>query len=116
MAAARAQKTLMTVQMPADSYERMRQCIRDREREALEAIAEADELRATLRELLTPQPLDAWHEDIGSALWWKFPVVEAPYSGSPLDDEWPGYHTHWTPLPEVASPVGQCTQSGTDKP
>lgn len=46
---------------------------------------------------------DLWHEDYGSVLWWRFPVQEPPYSGSPLDEDWPGYHTHWTlcraPLP-----------------
>lgn len=67
------------------------------------------------------RPLSEWHEDIGPVLWWKFPVTEAPYIGSPLDTGmpievtirdsvrdytytknvagWPGYHTHWTPLP-----------------
>ena len=72
------------------------------------------------------RPLDEWHEDIGPVMWWKFPLVEAPYVGSPLDcgqtvevvtryyegagevvekllrysvGGWPGYHTHWTPLP-----------------
>jgi hypothetical protein len=62
--------------------------------------------------------LDEWHEDVGDVLWWKFPIEEAPYVGSPLDlgqtvevrttngvvarfdvGGWPGYHTHWTPLP-----------------
>lgn len=60
-----------------------------------------------------------WHEDDGPVLWWKFPIVEPPYVGTPLDcgrtvavqiigaDDpmlqtkfdvggWPGYHTHWT--------------------
>ena len=67
--------------------------------------------------------LEAWNEDYGDVLWWKFPVNEAPYVGSPLDlgytvevtvatvyggnkfttmvGGWPGYHTHWTPLPAV---------------
>jgi hypothetical protein len=96
--------------------EQLRQRVRDREREALEAYADVDELRAQLRELLTPRPLDDWHEDYGSALWWKFPIVEAPYSGSPLDDGWPGYHTHWTPFPEVSSPVTQCSQRSGSQP
>lgn len=68
------------------------------------------------------KPLSDWHEGIGDVLWWKFPIEEPPYVGSPLDlgytveitvrtnnDDklmrttlggWPGYHTHWTPLPE----------------
>lgn len=45
-----------------------------------------------------PRPLDDWGEDYGDALWWKFPIEEPPYVGSPLDLSWPGYHTHWTPI------------------
>lgn len=53
---------------------------------------------AELAQARIARPLDEWHEDIGDALWWKFPVEEAPYCGSPLDTGWPGYHTHWTPI------------------
>lgn len=79
----------------------------------------------------TARPLAEWHEDDGPVLWWKFPIEEPPYVGTPLDlgfevviethiwtseseskDDpsgvrkffvggWPGYHTHWTPLPHV---------------
>jgi hypothetical protein len=42
------------------------------------------------------RPLEEWHEDYGNALWWALPICEPPYAGSPLDTEWPGYHTHWT--------------------
>lgn len=74
-----------------------------------------------------PRPLAEWHEDMGDVLWWKFPISEAPYVGSPLDlgrdvvvevsvgafhgsesktvtfhiEGWPGYHTHFTPIPET---------------
>jgi hypothetical protein len=70
------------------------------------------------------RPYEEWHEDDGPVLWWKFPVTEAPYVGTPLDlgfgvrvrldtvleapldtevnvGGWPGYHTHWTPLPPI---------------
>lgn len=73
------------------------------------------------------RPLSEWHEDMGDVLWWTFPVEEAPWVGTPNDrgrtmrvriccgradneiefthDEpgggWPGYHTHWTPLPPI---------------
>lgn len=67
-----------------------------------------------------PRPLAEWHEDMGDCLWWKFPITEPPYVGSPLDNGsvgtltasglgfeegdqvalklggWPGYHTHFT--------------------
>lgn len=39
-----------------------------------------------------------WGEDCGDVMWWKFPIEEAPYVGSPLCQNWPGYHTHWTAL------------------
>ena len=44
------------------------------------------------------RPLEEWHEDYGDVLWWKFPVEEPPYVGSPLDASWSGHHTHWTPI------------------
>jgi len=46
-------------------------------------------------------PADTWHEDFGPVLWWKLPVSEAPWCGSPGDSDWPGYHTHWSHLPQV---------------
>lgn len=66
------------------------------------------------------RPIEEYHEDMGDVLWWKFPIVEAPYLGSPSDlgqtvevtlrtwgvdklmrshvGGWPGYHTHFTPI------------------
>ncbi|WP_317386575.1 hypothetical protein [Tritonibacter scottomollicae] len=75
-----------------------------------------------------PRPLNEWHEDHGDVVWWCWGwdgerwLDETPYVGSPLDTGqtvevhtdrekgeapaarifvggWPGYHTHWTPLP-----------------
>ena len=70
-----------------------------------------------------PRPLSEWHEDMGAQLWWKFPITEAPYVGTPLDlgfgvsvevnggrvgvthvGAWPGYHTHFTPIPLPEEP------------
>tara|TARA_R110002020_G_scaffold350445_9_gene563882 strand:+ start:4364 stop:4891 length:528 start_codon:yes stop_codon:yes gene_type:complete len=75
---------------------------------------------------MVPRPIDEWHEDHSDVLWWCWRdgewLGEAPYVGSPLDlgqtvechthretgespaarfsvGGWPGYHTHWTPLP-----------------
>lgn len=71
------------------------------------------------------RPLSSWREEDGDVLWWCWGwdaerwLDEAPYVGSPLDigqtvelhthkeqpaarisvGGWPGYHTHWTPLP-----------------
>lgn len=47
------------------------------------------------------RPESEWHEDFGSVLWWFFPMTEAPWVGGPTDANWPGYHTHWTPLPPL---------------
>lgn len=57
-----------------------------------------EELRQMSNRLVA-KPLSKWHEDLGPALWWRFPIQEPPYSGTPLDTHWPGYHTHWTPIP-----------------
>ena len=75
-----------------------------------------------------PRPIDEWHEGHGDVLWWSWDekeqrwLDESPYVGSPLDcgqtvelhthretgeapasrifvGGWPGYHTHWTPIP-----------------
>ena len=51
--------------------------------------------------------LEEWHEDYGDVLWWKFPIEEPPYVGSPLDMAWPGYHTHWTLIPMPEPPKGE---------
>jgi hypothetical protein len=85
-----------------------------------------DALRQLLEERKPrPQPADDWHEDLGPVMWWKFPPSEPPHVGTPLDcgqtvevevryykdgdvhsethrhfvGGWPGYHTHFTPLP-----------------
>ena len=58
-------------------------------------------MHAVLDELsnaVTAKPLDQWHDEIGEVLWWCFPIEEPPYVGSPLAMDWPGYHTHWTPI------------------
>jgi len=71
-----------------------------------------------------PRPLEEWSEEHGNVLWWAWNgeewFGEPPYVGSPLDlgrtyegslggqglgpitlGGWPGYHTHWTPLPPM---------------
>ena len=53
------------------------------------------------------RPLEEWGEDYGDVLWWKFPIEEPPYVGSPLDEKWPAYHTHWTPIPLPQPPKGE---------
>ena len=53
------------------------------------------------------RPLEEWHEDYGNVLWWKFPIEEPPYVGSPLDENWTAYHTHWTPIVIPQPPKGE---------
>ena len=67
-----------------------------------------------LRILHTIRPLEEWHEDYGTVLWWHLPIQEPPYVGSgpgmgesysdgtpttcrELQEE--GWLTHWSPLP-----------------
>ena len=82
--------------------------------------------------IATARPLSEWHEDFGDVLWWKFPIEEAPWVGTPLTigpntsirlelngepihasvrpiGGWPGYHTHWTPLPAAPAEPEQNT-------
>lgn len=56
------------------------------------------ELEAKLSALTTARELGEWTETDGPVLWWRLPVEEPPYVGSPLDDDFPDYVTHWTPL------------------
>ena len=56
------------------------------------------------RQALAPDaaiPAEQWHEDDGPVLWWQLPGMdgEQPWVGTPNDCDWPGYHTHFTPLP-----------------
>lgn len=62
------------------------------------------------------RPLAEWHEGLGPSLWWSFPVEGPPYCGSPLCDDWPGYHTHWTPLLVPAAPAPDHPQSQPKDP
>lgn len=58
-------------------------------------------LAARLAGRTVARPLGEWHEDMGDVVWWKFPVDEPAWIGSPLASDWPGYHTHWTPHPPI---------------
>lgn len=60
------------------------------------------------------RPIEEWHEDMGNCLWWRLPIDEPPYVGSPLDSDWPltdpnddgetdDYYTHFTHLLEPDS-------------
>lgn len=55
-------------------------------------------IRKALEQHLIAIPGDQYHEDMGPVLWWRFPIEEPPYLGMPIDFDWAGYHTHFTPL------------------
>lgn len=59
------------------------------------------------KKLREARPIDEWHEDYGDVLWWTFPIEESPYCGTPLDSDWPDYHTHWTPIVVPDSVLGE---------
>lgn len=65
--------------------------------------------RLNLEAAKSAKRLADYHEDLGAVLWWVFPISEPPYCGSPSDLDWPGYHTHWTPLilPELPEQKGE---------
>ena len=50
-------------------------------------------------------PFIDYHEDDGNVTWWAYAdgelADEPAWIGSPLDSDWPGYHTHWTPHPPM---------------
>ena len=46
-----------------------------------------------------PIPREEWTEETGNALWWKFPITEPPYIGSPLDEDFSDEYTHFTSIP-----------------
>jgi len=86
------------VASPRD-YFRVQQILRDR----------AD-LLAEVERLLTVRSRDDYHEDDGPVLWWRFPIVEPPYVGTPTDETWSeheleGFYTHWSPIPIPMQPV-----------
>jgi hypothetical protein len=60
---------------------------------------------------LLARALDEWHEDDGPVMWWAWCghewAGEVPWCGTPHYQDWPGYHTHWTPIagfPAAPSP------------
>jgi hypothetical protein len=67
----------------------------------------------TLQRAAVPLPAVEWTEDDGDVLWWTFPVVEAPFVGTPDmleevdEDGLPLHYTHWTPLVVPVQPEGE---------
>lgn len=66
--------------------------------EAIEEFRRLQKVEQDSIETRMPQPIKTWHEEDGAVLWWRFPIVEPPYCGTPIDDDFPEYVTHWTTL------------------
>lgn len=65
-----------------------------------------------LRESTTLKEYSEYDESYGNVLWWKLPISEPPYAGSPLDDDFPvDYYTHWT---KIIEPVARNKQKVQD--
>lgn len=72
------------------------------------------ELEAELAGRAAPvlaRALSEWHEGDGTVMWWASNASgwagEPAWCGTPLDSDWPGYHTHWTPHPTPPTSVGK---------
>lgn len=64
-------------------------------------VTDCEVLARAYLDLIHARPFDEWHEDIGNVLWWRLPVCEPPYVGTPLDSNWDEEDEErmfWTPL------------------
>lgn len=69
---------------------------------------------AEFNDRVTPFPTDVllpehlYHEDFGNVIWWVVPIMEPPWVGSMLDDDFePDYYTHFSFLPQPTKIVLQ---------
>lgn len=47
--------------------------------------------------------IDEWHEEDGSVLWWRDPITEPPYVGTPDYEDFDETYKWWSPIdtPEI---------------
>lgn len=59
----------------------------------------------------TLKPIEEWQEDYGDCLFWRLPITEAPYCGSPLDSIWEerNYGNYYTYFTRLVQPIGEET-------
>jgi hypothetical protein len=70
-----------------------------------ELVERTEKAEAEIERLTTLRSASEWRDDDGDVLWWRMPIQEAPYVGSPLECGWfEDFYTHWTPLPKVKEP------------
>lgn len=74
---------------------------RDDYHRLLKTAEEIAKENTVLKEANELTPEEEWHEDDGNVIWWKLPINEPPYVGTPLDSDFEeGYYTHFTRLIE----------------
>ncbi|WP_312781683.1 hypothetical protein [Acidovorax temperans] len=65
---------------------------------------------------LIARSLAEWHEQDGNVAWWAWNgrewAGEPAWIGTPNCEDWPGYHTHWTPHPEQPVCAALAAQGG----
>lgn len=65
---------------------------------------------------LIARSLAEWHEQDGNVAWWVWDgrewAGEPAWIGTPNCEDWPGYHTHWTPHPEQPVFAALASQGG----
>lgn len=76
-----------------EKYEKMNRARVDSYTLAIQLVEQIEEPQA---EKVGARLAEHWHEDIGPVLWWNFPVEEPPYCGTPLDEHFPKYKTHFS--------------------
>jgi len=67
--------------------------------------ARVKELESQIASWRVARPISEYHEDMGCALWFEYPICEPPYVGTTNDCDWPGYHTHFVRLTNEMIPV-----------
>lgn len=76
-----------------EKYEKMNRARVDSYTLAIQLVEQIEKPQA---EKVEARLAEHWHEDIGDVLWWNFPVEEPPYCGTPLDEHFPKYKTHFS--------------------
>lgn len=64
-------------------------------------------------DVVEPRPIAEYHEDMGSVLWWKFPIEEPPYVGSPNNL---GFEVIVQPSICLHIATGESDEGGQDDP
>jgi hypothetical protein len=85
------QYILAWIEQLEEENEKLKECVNNSANDVLNVGDEMEQVRQA-------KPIDEWHEDMGNCLWWSFPIEEPPYSGSPLDNDFPNYVTHFTKI------------------